>query len=161
MDSHCPESLKQIKATINQILFNFEDPVQNNRMRQHLKGVAFDYFFKPLDRQVNIAGQSVSVSLFLADIMTLIGSLEEQREKIEFINSHQKPTLRDDMILVNGEELTVVNKLQDSGSFEGVTSLNDVVDHEDHLILRNDGTSHLLIEYKQANENYEFKSRCY
>ena len=44
MDSHCPESLKQIKATINQILFNFEDPVQNNRMRQHLKGVAFDYF---------------------------------------------------------------------------------------------------------------------
>ena len=149
-DSHCPESLKKIKATINQILFNFEDPVQNNRMRQHLKGAAFDYFFKPLDQQINIAGQSVRISLFLADIMTLVGSLEEQKEKIRFINSENKPNLRDDQILVNGEDVSVVNRLNEaSGSFEGVTSLNDVVNPGDPLILKNDGDSYLLIEHSQ------------
>lgn len=149
-DPNCPKALKDIQQEVTQVLFNIEDSNHLNKMNHYLKGSAFNYFFKPMNKSITIGGQSVVTSLFLADAMTLIGSLEEQKSKIRLINSDDKPNLRDDEILVNGDEVTVVNRLNESsGSFEGVTSLDSVVNPGDHLILRNDSDSHLLIEHSQ------------
>ena len=67
-------SLKEKIAFLNHQILTSPFAVSNR-----LDGSLFDYFLKPMDQYVTINGQTCQPSLFLADILTLIAEIDQQK----------------------------------------------------------------------------------
>ena len=100
-------SLKEKIAFLNHQILTSPFAVSNR-----LDGSLFDYFLKPMDQYVTINGQTCQPSLFLADILTLIAEIDQQKtafQKMKQEFSIIPQEMKETEIQVNGQSVTVTN----------------------------------------------------
>ncbi|MEK9728026.1 MAG: hypothetical protein VW397_07985 [Candidatus Margulisiibacteriota bacterium] len=146
-DNECPTTLKTMHQTLMTILASSEDAYKSNQMNQYLRNQRFDYFFKPLDRPIQIANRSVNASLFFADIMTMIGSLETQRTKVEICRNNAVEDLEFDQIIVENEQIKLANPISETeNAIESLFTLSPIEIQAGVVLIKdNDHNNNLLV----------------
>ena len=141
-DKYCPSFLKSIDEKISEMIG--ADGTLRHQVKDKLMGPSFDYFFTPISDLFEYKGQQFRPSLFIADALTLLTSLDEQTEKIMAIRHGVMPQLAPRELVLNNTVVSSLNTYNES------TGQYDSIMHEENMtpnILIQDDDSAVIMSH--------------